>query len=261
MEPTASPRLNLNVSAKRSMNCRLCQQSNKKLIRTHVIPEGFFRQLRDEKRAPEIHTNIVGQYPKRSPIGVYDPEILCEECEAVFGDWDNYAQQIFLGEHQEPEYLRHHGQPIAIQVLSYDYSALKLFFISLLWRASVSRHSFYGRIRTGRFESMLRDLILRREPGSPDDFAVSLAKFEHPLGRTILDPHPERWSGVNYVRFYLGGHVAYIKVDKRPPPQMPGLLKLMPGAPLLIVLRDFERSRELPLMRKIMEHTEKMRER
>jgi len=33
-------------------------------------------------------------YPTRAPIGIYDPGILCNECEREFSDWDAYAQKV-----------------------------------------------------------------------------------------------------------------------------------------------------------------------
>lgn len=241
-----------------NMQCRLCG-SDKKLIKAHVIPEGFFRLLRDENRAPEIHTNTPGLYPRKAPVGVYDLNILCGDCEIAFGGWDAYAQELLLRDFEDEEYVEHQGQRIALRIPTFDYTKLKLFFVSLLWRASVSTQGFYTRIRTGPFEAQLKKLVLAGDPAQPGDFAVSLARFEHPLGQSILDPHPERVSRVNYVRFYLGGFVAYIKVDQRPAPGMLDPLKLTPHEPLHIVLRNLERSKELPLMRRIVESTERVK--
>jgi hypothetical protein len=55
--------------------CRLCRQP-KKLIQAHVIPEAFFREMRVGDGAPPLLVKT-GEYPRRSPIGVYDQTILC----------------------------------------------------------------------------------------------------------------------------------------------------------------------------------------
>lgn len=242
------------------MQCQLCLE-DQKLIKAHVIPEGFFRLLRVDEQPPQMLTNTPGRFPKRAPIGVYDKNILCADCEALFGAWDAYAQKLLLTEFDEASYLSHRGQRIALRIAEFDYEVLKLFFVSLLWRATVSTCEFYSRVRTGPFEQILKERLLARDPGPPDEFAVSLAKFEHPAGQGILDPHPERWSGVNYMRFYLGGYVAYIKVDRRPPPELPGALRLSPQQPLLVVLRNLEASREFPLIRQVLYTAEQMRRR
>ena len=77
------------------MNCKLCGE-NEKLIKAHIIPEGFFRPLRSGKMVPEIHSNIKGVFPKRSPIGIYDNTILCEKCDKYLGVWDGYAQKLLI---------------------------------------------------------------------------------------------------------------------------------------------------------------------
>ena len=85
------------------MTCCYCRQ-DKKLIKAHIIPEGFFRRLREEQNPPMMLTNTAGEYPKKMPIGVYDKNILCDECEKIFGVWDEYAQQLLTDEplHGEP---------------------------------------------------------------------------------------------------------------------------------------------------------------
>ena len=233
------------------MPCRFCDQ-HKTLVRAHIIPKGFFRRLRDGQNAPQLLSNVENAFPKRAPIGVYDAEILCGDCESRFGDWDQYAQELLAESPASSVKLHHNGQVAAWEVAKYDYDKLKLFFVSLLWRASVSVQSFYGRVRLGQHEAQAKELIVNQEPGSPDDFAVTLSKFDHILGETILDPHPEKWEGVNYYRFYLGGYVAYIKADKRPAPHPLADFALSPAGPLRIIARHLERSKELPLIKDIM---------
>src|SRR3954470_151131 len=83
------------------MLCRLCEQQ-KKLIKAHIIPEGFFRRLREGNKAPLLVSER--DYVKRSPIGIYDSGILCANCDGIFALWDDYAQQILspdLGDAQK----------------------------------------------------------------------------------------------------------------------------------------------------------------
>lgn len=235
------------------MRCKLCNQE-RSLVRAHVIPEGFFRLLRNGNESPILLTNIEGEYQRRSPIGEYDTTILCEICEQRFGPWDDYAQQFLLQSFDEDLYILHNGTKVALKIPIFDYHKLKLFFESLLWRASVSTREFYKKVRTGPFEDQLRGRIISEEPGDAETFAVTLAKFEHGLGTAILDPHPDRpLNGINYMRFYLGGFIAYIKLDRRPAPDFLGQFKMSPNEPLIIILRDLTRSKELPLMRDIVE--------
>jgi hypothetical protein len=199
-----------------------------------------------------MFSNKAGEYPKRAPIGVYDTQILCKDCESIFGDWDNYAQDLLREEPKNSSPILNGSQVLGYEINSYNYDSLKLFFISISWRASVSAQPFYQRIHLGPYEEIAKNFIEQRDPGSENDFSVTLAKFDHPLGQTILDPHLERRNGVNYIRFYLGSYVAYIKTDKRkaPEPLLDFILKR--NQPLIIIGRDLEQSKELPLIKKIV---------
>jgi len=230
--------------------CRLCLKE-KRLGKAHVIPEGFFRNVGYLSETLELHTNTAGTYPKRAPIGVYDKSILCSPCDNLFSPWENHAQDVLLRTFASAIVLKHENGVVGWVINSFDYRAMKLFFISLLWRASISTHDFYRRISMGPFEHELREMILAEEPGSPETFAVTLARFSEPGCTAMLDPHPERYDGVNYARFYLSGFVAYIKFDHRPPPDWLADFILRPNAPLTILLRSARESADAVVMRDI----------
>ncbi len=234
------------------MICQLCGY-DKKLIKAHVIPEGFFRQLRSKHRTQEIHTNKEGEYPKRALIGIYDKEILCAKCDNRLAPWDNYAQQVLLQSVSEDHGIYYNHQKIAYKIVDFDYKPLKLFFVSLLWRASVSTHKFYQRISVGPFEQKLKEMILSENPGPPLMFAVTLAKFSNPNIMPIMDPHQDKFEGINYCRFYLSGFVAYIKVDNLTVPNFIKELYLRPGTPIPIILRDVHHSKEWTVIKDIFQ--------
>lgn len=233
------------------MRCRFCNQ-DKTLVRAHVIPEGFFRRLRDGEDPPRMLSNVENTYPKRSPIGVYDTEILCIDCETQFGNWDQYAQELLTNSLTPAKEILHNNQIVGYEISDYNYEKLKLFFISLLWRASVSVQPFYEKVRLGQYEEIAKTHINNKDPGAPDDFAITLAKFDHALGQTILDPHGEKWEGVKYYRFYFGGYVAYIKVDKRLAPPPLGDFVIAPAAPLRIIARNLDKSKELQIIKNVV---------
>ena len=230
------------------MTCRYCENPNNKLVKAHVIPEGFFRRMDDAGGTLRLLSENQEQYPKRSPIGVYDSTILCQSCEPLFGDWDNYAQELLTEEPKDSVQILANGLLVGYEVKEYRYDLLKLFFISVLWRASVSTHAFYEKIRLGPYEAEARDFLRRRDPGNTEDFAVTLAKFDDPLGKAILDPHPEKWEGINYYRFYLGGYVAYVKTDQQPAPEPLSEFAMTPGKALRIIRRNLDRSDEKRLL-------------
>jgi hypothetical protein len=76
-------------------NCKLCGNAAD-LVNAHIIPEAFFRELRHEDKPPLLVTNTKGHFPKKVPIGVYDPEILCASCEKKFLPFDTYGIDVLL---------------------------------------------------------------------------------------------------------------------------------------------------------------------
>jgi len=233
------------------MTCRFCGE-DRKLIKAHIIPAGFFRILRHGQIPPQMLTTNENEYTKRMPIGVYDKNILCEICEPLFGVWDNYAQQLLGLEPKGSSPIINQGEIYGYEIQKYNYELLKLFFISLLWRASLSKHIFYSKVNLGLFEHIAKRFIEHNDPGTPEDFSVTLAKFDHPIGKTILDPHPEKPEGINYYRFYFGSYIAYIKVDKRNTTGLHIDFMMKPGKPLQIIRRNLHQSKELPLIHDIV---------
>lgn len=123
--------------------CRLCGASSG-FVKSHIIPEAFFRVLRNGKEAPLIISGVAGQVPKTSRIGVYDQEILCGNCEEKFLQWDTYGIDVLLNR------FDHFFNPILKDEKIVGYEAphidkVKLldFLTSVMWRASVSSQLFY----------------------------------------------------------------------------------------------------------------------
>ncbi len=230
------------------MKCRLCNQE-KKLVKAHIIPRSLYRPLLEGGQPLTVLSTSSTSHPHKSRIGFFDTEILCQECERLFSPWDDYAQEVLLARPKEGNFFILNGQKIAFK-MDIDYTKLKLFFVSLLWRASVSKLYFFKKIRLDPLEERLKGMILNYDPGDAETFAVTLAKFDDPLGTIMLDPHRHRFDDINYCRFYLASYVAYIKTDKKPSAEFLKELVMSPNSPLIVILRDLKKSKEFPLMLK-----------
>jgi hypothetical protein len=223
----------------------------KPLGKSHIIPESFFPKDVEDDRPSRLLTNKEGEYPKKLPAGVYDRTILCHSCERKFDLVDNYGQKTLLENEGKHSPITHGGTTYGFELPTYDYNLLKSFFVSVLWRASVSTHPFYGRIRLGPFESIALDLFKSGQFISPESFSVVLAKFDHPIGKSMMCPFTSKFDGLNFCQFYLGGYIAYIKVDKRDSLGAFTEVMLSPGRPLRVISREFFESKEYPLIHKI----------
>ena len=164
------------------------------------------------------------------------------------GPWDQHAQEVLLKEIQEDTSIFYGQKRVAYQIAQFDYKRLKLFFVSLLWRASISTQKFFKRISLGPQESTLRDMILTESPGPPEQYGVTLSRFELQAANGMLDPHPEAFDGVNFCRFYLTGYVAYIHIDDKPPPPFIADFVIKETEPITVIMRDFHASKDGRLM-------------
>ncbi len=234
------------------MICKGCYQ-DRKLIKAHIIPESFFIGHRVAEKSPLLMTDLAGVHPKKSRIGIYDKEILCSECEGRFQEVDDYGQTLLLKDESSHIELKKSNLVVGYQVNEVNYQCLKLFFISVLWRASISKHNFYSKIQLGSYESKAKEIIWSGNLGSKNLFSFFIAKFNDPdIGRVILDPHRERLDGVNYCRFYMYGYIIYIKVDKRLTPEKYRRFELNSNGVLYMVNRDISKSSELGIMQAIV---------
>jgi hypothetical protein len=228
--------------------CKLCTQ-DKKLVQAHIIPRSFYAPLKEGGQIPQIITDKAGVYPQKSPTGVYDKEILCEECERVFAPWDDYGYRFLMGKISDDAYIRDRGEKIAYNMGPCDYHKLKLFFLSVLWRAGVSRQPMFNRVQLGPYAEKLRTRIRDADPGGVEDYAVALSRFDAPPGEVgILDPDRTEYEGVHHYRLYLGGYMAVIKATNKKPPAFLEGLYIAPGSDVLVLIREFRASKEFRAM-------------
>ncbi len=84
-------------------------------------------------------------YPKKIPTGLCDKQLLCAPCDRGIGVWDQYAVELFLQELASFEPMSDSVEIVAFARPQFDYSRLKLFFLSVTswpsdsrWRATPS---------------------------------------------------------------------------------------------------------------------------
>lgn len=230
------------------MECKLCG-CEKKLVEAHVIPRSFHEPMKQGGQTPIIITSKPGVYPKQSHTGVYDKEIVCEACEAIFSSWDDYGHEFLTQKLEDARYICSNGKRLAYNFGPCNYENLKLFFLSVLWRAGVSKQQLFNKVQLGSYEEKLRQVILSKEAGGVADFSIALSKFDAPANETgILNPDRTEYDGVNHYRLYLGGYMAIIKVSNQPPPKCFDGLYLAPNRDVYCLLRNFRESKEFAAM-------------
>lgn len=238
------------------MPCRLCFR-DRKLVKSHIVPEAFWRDLRDEvEGAPWLISGADGVYAQRSHSGVYDQGILCDECEPRFGDLDEYGIRVLL---QDFDRL---FSPVIDTVFparvagyestSVDQDRLLRFFVSVLWRASVSTQPFYSNVVLGDLEAASTSVLDPAVP-VPAVFGAVLARWTpaEDMGYAahgMLDPITLTPEGTPLYIVYFGQCVAYLRASEVPFGPKLGANRLGADANLRVTSRDFRRSGELQAM-------------
>jgi hypothetical protein len=184
------------------MNCKLCQQ-HVRLVDSHIIPEFLYKTLYDSKhRFHEISVDP-GERSRLKQKGLREL-LLCESCEQKLSVWERYSSRLLNGGvpavvASEPGYLR---------ISEIDYPKLKLFQLSVLWRAGVSSLEPFSQVQLGPHESRIRAMLLAEDPGDASDYGCIMATMMN--GASIQDGIvvPPTWArllGHKAYRFVCGG--------------------------------------------------------
>ena len=253
--------------------CKLCG-ANASLVNAHIIPESFFRSINRGGGPLQLVSDDPAKHPKRVPIGIYDPELVCNTCEQSFGPWDSYAADLLIARRATafvPIVTAEGLVPPATQAVEFDYLKLRLFVLSLLWRAASSTHQYFARIQITSWLPKLHTLVRAGEVGLQADFATVFTRWID--GRSILDGQvmadPYEYStkdtGAHMVRLYLGAFALDIQIDNSPLPESHAALAMAKGRPLIAVHRQLAGSHDLnalePVLRNVVHWDQKKTER
>lgn len=183
--------------------CRLCSME-KNLEKSHIIPEFFFKPVYDGLHRLNVISTIAEEINRFEQKGLRE-RLLCHDCEQVLSPFEDYARRFFYGGVELQ--MTKDRNPISIKDVNYH--KLKLFQLSLLWRASVSRLRFFAKVSLpSQQEERLRKMIINRDPGEAWDYGcmmIMLTEKKQPMDGMIGQPEPLRVDGHRCYRFVLGG--------------------------------------------------------
>lgn len=238
--------------------CKFCNKEVSKLVDAHIIPRAFFEEIKKYNNTQYLlsFTNTPGYYTQKSWIGLYDNSLVCKSCEELFSPFDDYAIKLLLKTLDFDE-IKDEARGLGVwKKDNYNYNKLKMFFLTLLWRAGASNMQQFKRVQLGSYLNKLKENIRNNNPGTEHEYSVLLSRFEEndEIGRNFfLDPHlvKKPFDGINCYRFYLGaGYIVHIKVDKRILDRVFLPLILSPHNPLYIYNKgNIKNSGEFDLLR------------
>jgi len=231
--------------------CKLCGHDVAALRRSHIIPKSLYGSALDDPKCPmRIHRGSSDLWPPRSRIGVYDQNLLCDDCEASLSKYDDYACRIFLRT-KPTETIRVEGEELVARYDDVDVDRLRVFFLCLLWRMHATDHAMFKSVNLGTYESCFKAGTLEKNPRAVPAMDVVITKFDK-SDTAIIGPTRLRLQGVNGYRVSFAGFSCWVKVDARSNPSCFDEIALSNGNPMHILLRDFRKSSELTTMKKIL---------
>jgi hypothetical protein len=184
------------------MICRLCNKKAK-LRASHIISDFFgkgggtyYPTGKDGHLQPftqPLHTTP-GKRFERKQKGYWERQLgqveylLCHECEQKISTLEDYVKKFFYGK----------SHPIRLQLplkedsfFKADYRKIKLFQLSILWRAEVAKGSFFSMVQfSEKYREELRQMLLAGDPGSEDRYPCGMAQLTlSPQMNALLAQH------------------------------------------------------------------------
>ncbi len=206
------------------MKCKLCNKEKRLLKRSHIIPDFMYNGLFDEKHFIAPLDLIKFQKKKLLPNGFYDSNILCEDCDnKILGNLESYSSIVIWGgkgnQDMYPTYEKRTNQlnQRFIHLENVNYSKFKLFLLSIIWRASISRQKIFDSLSLGiEHEKRIGKMIYENIPGESDDYPVGLFVLtennEVPT-KMISNPIPIKdGDNISYM-FLINGLVINYKIE------------------------------------------------
>ncbi len=146
-------------------------------------------------------------------------ELLCGDCEEQLSKHERYVSLIFSGGMRVKS--KRNGDLVKIEEL--DYNHFKLFGLSILWRAGVSKQQFFSEVSLGYHEESIRQLVHANRPGNSDQYGFFLSPIvfnNQDVKDLIVQPTLSRLDGHKCYRFVFGGLVWVFVVSSHKPPEV-----------------------------------------
>ncbi len=202
--------------------CKLCKQDKKLLKKSHIIPEFMYNGIFDEEHkivlAPAVNESKDFTNTQLRSTGEYESKILCLDCDnKLLGEYyENYASRVVYGGRLSasecPEFgtTRNQHDIEFIKCTKVNYHKFKLFLLSVLWRASISKRPFFSEVRLNEHEERIRNMILTKDAGDVAVYPINIFTYRHiPQLRKELISQPrylKTKEGLEYYSILINGY-------------------------------------------------------
>ncbi|MHA7837910.1 MAG: hypothetical protein ACX98W_10665 [bacterium] len=177
-------------------------------------------------------------------------ELLCEACENDFSKLERYFKRIWFDEGRIPDVLDEEY----LVVSGFDYEQVKLFFLSVLWRASVCTVEGFGQVNLGPHEEKIRQILRSNFAPATDRYQIMgrilVSRNGNRVNREFVVTPRRKRLGNQWVYEMVFGSVSWIcVVSKQSRGDLAALCLGSPGSILLtrMFIDQYDAAQELYL--------------
>lgn len=183
--------------------CALCER-RRPLCESHIVPEFMYRPGYDEKRRTMSLDSETGH--RRLVQRGYSEQLLCDDCEGYLNTmYEHPVYRAWYGRKLLPE-APPEGPWTVLSGL--NYAVVKLFHLSVLWRAGVASGEAFATVELGSHGETIRRMLLRDEPGDPAEYpimGVALTMDDGLAHGMVMSPAVREYRGKQIYSMIYGG--------------------------------------------------------
>ena len=132
--------------------CRLCGEATI-LRQSHILPEFVYELTYEGNRALSVAADGTGKV-NTVQQGIWE-WLLCDRCEGHFSRFESHAADVIR---EIAPRLRGAARGEVVTVHA-EYRSLKLFLLSILWRAAVSKAANFRAVDLAHLEPVVRQML------------------------------------------------------------------------------------------------------
>ncbi|MBU6235064.1 MAG: hypothetical protein KGQ41_04400 [Alphaproteobacteria bacterium] len=152
--------------------------------------------------------------------GYWDRTILCEDCDKkILGRYDTYGKKFFSQDFSSKIKTINdpRGNAEYLHITNFDYSLLKLFLLSVIWRASICKKEQFSSVNLGSYEEIIKDMIFSTKLTHENDTQIAMFTWKAPpkglsFSKAIISPF-KRNFGADVYSLVMAGFEILIKVS------------------------------------------------
>lgn len=205
--------------------CKLCLQKGELVPKSHILSNFLYKSLLGtERKLVEVNAWKIGDKNCKKvyrQTGWNEPNLLCHDCEHKrLNEFESYASMVYNGgtfKAKEAPYFSSTLNGVRVDfVKNLNYRKLKLFMLTTLWRASISKLDIFKQVDLGQHEETIRRMIMNGNPGKENDYPVQILTYlesDSQWKKLISAPlRVKSEQGYTIYIFFIAGMIYYFHI-------------------------------------------------